>query len=69
MFRRTAGENLPLAPRPHAYAGSCPLPCCGVPFSPLAGGAFTPLLSLGDLIMARRQLLNIARLAEQTAST
>lgn len=29
--------------------------------------AFTPLLSLGDLIMARRQLLNIARLAEQGA--
>jgi hypothetical protein len=27
--------------------------------------AFVPLLSLGDLIMARRQLLNLARLAEQ----
>ena len=26
---------------------------------------YTPLLSLGDLIMARRQLLNIARLSEQ----
>ncbi len=26
----------------------------------------TPLLSLGDLVMARRQLLNIARLAETT---
>jgi hypothetical protein len=29
----------------------------------------TPLLSLGDLIMARRQLLNLARLAEQSART
>lgn len=29
----------------------------------------TPLLSLGDLIMARRQLLNLARLAEQRART
>jgi hypothetical protein len=29
--------------------------------------AFTPLLSLGDLIMARRQLLNIARLSERDA--
>jgi hypothetical protein len=27
--------------------------------------ALAPLLSLGDLIMARRQLLNLARLAEQ----
>ena len=27
--------------------------------------AFAPLLSLGDLIMARRQLLNLARLSEQ----
>jgi hypothetical protein len=30
--------------------------------------AFTPLLSLGDLVMARRQLLNIGRLAEQAAA-
>lgn len=30
------------------------------------GRAITPLLSLGDLVMARRQLLNLARLAEQT---
>jgi hypothetical protein len=29
--------------------------------------ALTPLLSLGDLIMARRQLLNIAHLSEQDA--
>jgi hypothetical protein len=29
----------------------------------------TPLLSLGDLIMARRQLLNLTRLAEQNART
>jgi hypothetical protein len=29
---------------------------------------YTALLSLGDLIMSRRQLLNIARLAEQTGS-
>lgn len=29
-------------------------------------GAIAPLLCLGDLIMARRQLLNFARLAEQT---
>ena len=28
--------------------------------------AIAPLLSLGDLIMARRQLLNLARLAEQS---
>lgn len=27
----------------------------------------TPLLCLGDLVMARRQLLNLARLAEQSA--
>jgi hypothetical protein len=31
------------------------------------GRAIAPLLSLGDLVMARRQLLNLARLAEQTA--
>lgn len=30
--------------------------------------AIAPLLCLGDLLMARRQLLNFARLAEQTAS-
>ena len=30
--------------------------------------AHTPLLMLGDLIMSRRQLLNLARLAEQTPS-
>jgi hypothetical protein len=29
--------------------------------------ALTPLLSLGDLVMARRQLLNIARLADGRA--
>ena len=29
------------------------------------GRAIAPLLSFGDLIMARRQLLNLARLAEQ----
>lgn len=29
--------------------------------------AITPLLCLGDLVMARRQLLNFARLAERTA--
>jgi hypothetical protein len=28
-------------------------------------GLITPVLSLGDLVMARRQLLNLARLAEQ----
>lgn len=34
------------------------------------GGRLTaPLLSLGDLIMARRQLLNLAALAERTAPT
>jgi hypothetical protein len=27
-----------------------------------------PLLSLGDLVMARRQLLNLAHLAEQAAA-
>jgi hypothetical protein len=30
--------------------------------------ASTPLLTVGDLVMARRQLLNLARLAEQTTS-
>jgi hypothetical protein len=30
--------------------------------------ASTPLLTLGDLVMARRQLLNLAELAEQSAS-
>lgn len=35
-----------------------------------AGGRWTaPLLSVGDLIMARRQLLNLAALAERTAAT
>jgi hypothetical protein len=29
------------------------------------GPALAPLLSVGDLVMARRQLLNLARLAEQ----
>jgi hypothetical protein len=29
--------------------------------------AFAPLLSVGDLVMARRQLLNLARLAERGA--
>lgn len=34
-----------------------------------AGGrVVAPLLSVGDLIMARRQLLNLAALAERTAS-
>jgi hypothetical protein len=32
------------------------------------GRVIAPLLSVGDLVMARRQLLNLARLAEQTAS-
>ena len=32
------------------------------------GRAVAPLLSLGDLVMARRQLLNLAGLAEQTAN-
>lgn len=31
------------------------------------GRALAPLLSLGDLIMARRQLLNLAQLAEQSS--
>jgi hypothetical protein len=30
--------------------------------------ALTPLLCIGDLVMARHQLLNLARLAEQQAS-
>jgi hypothetical protein len=35
-----------------------------------AGGrVLAPLLSVGDLIMARRQLLNLAALAERTAAT
>jgi len=35
-----------------------------------AGGrTIAPLLSVGDLIMARRQLLNLAALAERTAAT
>ena len=33
------------------------------------GRLIAPLLSIGDLIMARRQLLNLAALAERTAST
>ncbi len=33
------------------------------------GRAIAPLLSIGDLIMARRQLLNLAALAERSAST
>jgi hypothetical protein len=33
------------------------------------GRVTAPLLSLGDLVMARRQLLNLARLAEQAASS
>jgi hypothetical protein len=32
------------------------------------GRLIAPLLSMGDLIMARRQLLNLAALAEQTAA-
>jgi hypothetical protein len=32
------------------------------------GRAIAPLLSVGDLVMARRQLLNLARLAERSAS-
>ena len=31
------------------------------------GRALAPLVSIGDLVMARRQLLNLARLAEQNA--
>lgn len=35
-----------------------------------AGGrTIAPLLSVGDLVMARRQLLNLAALAERTAAT
>ena len=35
-----------------------------------SGGRVTaPLLSVGDLVMARRQLLNLARLAERTAGS
>ena len=33
------------------------------------GGGIAPLLSVGDLIMARRQLLNLAGLAERDAAT
>jgi hypothetical protein len=33
------------------------------------GRVTAPLLSLGDLVMARRQLLNLAQLAERTAGT
>jgi hypothetical protein len=33
------------------------------------GGIVAPLLSVGDLIMARRQLLNLARLAERMSPT
>jgi hypothetical protein len=33
------------------------------------GRATAPLLSIGDLVMARRQLLNLRRLAEGTAAT
>jgi hypothetical protein len=33
------------------------------------GRVIAPLLSVGDLIMARRQLLNLAALAERTAAT
>jgi hypothetical protein len=33
------------------------------------GRLTSPLLSIGDLVMARRQLLNLARLAEQTAAS
>jgi hypothetical protein len=33
------------------------------------GQVIAPLLSVGDLIMARRQLLNLAALAERTAAT
>lgn len=32
-----------------------------------SGRVLAPLLSIGDLVMARRQLLNLARLAEQSA--
>jgi hypothetical protein len=33
------------------------------------GRVIAPLLSVGDLIMTRRQLLNLAALAERTAAT
>jgi hypothetical protein len=33
------------------------------------GRLVAPLLSVGDLLMARRQLLNLARLAEQSAAS
>ena len=33
------------------------------------GGAIAPLVSIGELVMARRQLLNLRRLAERTAAT
>ncbi len=33
-----------------------------------SGRLVAPLLSVGDLIMARRQLLNLAALAERTAA-
>lgn len=33
------------------------------------GRLTAPLLSVGDLVMARRQLLNLARLAERTAAS
>ena len=32
------------------YAGSCPLPCRGGPFSSLAGGAFTPLRTFSRMV-------------------
>jgi hypothetical protein len=32
------------------------------------GRVIAPLLSVGDMIMARRQLLNLAALAERTAA-
>lgn len=34
-----------------------------------SGRTIAPLLSIGDLIMARRQLLNLAALAERTSAT
>jgi hypothetical protein len=33
------------------------------------GRLTAPLLSVGDLVMARRQLLNLARLAERSAAS
>jgi hypothetical protein len=33
------------------------------------GRAIAPLLCIGDLVMARRQLLNLARLAEESGSS